>query len=115
MLTSGDTAIETRVPGRNAGADDFLVKPFAVSELIARIHAVLRRLNRPAHEMCFRRMVVNRVRSSAPSAAWATRLAASISPRRLLGSEELPKLRPLHRRLKRSRAPSTILDALGGK
>jgi DNA-binding response OmpR family regulator len=41
-LTARD-AIEDRVAGLNAGADDYLTKPFAMSELIARINALLRR------------------------------------------------------------------------
>lgn len=46
MLTArGEEA--DRVRGLNAGADDYLGKPFSYSELIARIHAVLRRI-RPA-------------------------------------------------------------------
>jgi DNA-binding response OmpR family regulator len=35
--------IEDRVSGLNAGADDYLVKPFAYSEFLARIHTLLRR------------------------------------------------------------------------
>ena len=35
--------IDDRVGGLNAGGDDYLVKPFAFSELLARIHALLRR------------------------------------------------------------------------
>jgi DNA-binding response OmpR family regulator len=35
--------VEDRVAGLNAGADDYLVKPFAMQELIARIRALLRR------------------------------------------------------------------------
>jgi DNA-binding response OmpR family regulator len=48
MLTARD-ALEDRVTGLNTGADDYLVKPFGFSELIARIHALLRRseLTRP--------------------------------------------------------------------
>lgn len=38
-----------RVRGLNAGADDYLAKPFSYKELVARIHAVLRRI-RPALE-----------------------------------------------------------------
>ncbi len=44
MLTARD-AIENRVEGLEVGADDYLVKPFAPSELVARIHAFLRRLD----------------------------------------------------------------------
>jgi DNA-binding response OmpR family regulator len=48
MLTARD-AVDDRVTGLNSGADDYLTKPFAFAELLARIHAVLRRsaLTRP--------------------------------------------------------------------
>lgn len=42
MLTARD-AIENRVEGLESGADDYLIKPFAPSELVARVHALLRR------------------------------------------------------------------------
>ncbi len=42
MLTARD-AVEQRVEGLNSGADDYLVKPFAPEELLARIRALLRR------------------------------------------------------------------------
>jgi two-component system, OmpR family, response regulator MprA len=42
MLTARD-AIEDRVEGLDAGADDYLVKPFALEELLARVRALLRR------------------------------------------------------------------------
>ena len=43
MLTARD-AIENRVEGLESGADDYLVKPFAPAELVARIHVMLRRI-----------------------------------------------------------------------
>lgn len=42
MLTARD-AVRDRVAGLDAGADDYLVKPFAFDELLARIRALLRR------------------------------------------------------------------------
>jgi DNA-binding response OmpR family regulator len=42
MLTARDTTSD-RVRGLGAGADDYLVKPFAMAELVARVRAVLRR------------------------------------------------------------------------
>jgi two-component system, OmpR family, copper resistance phosphate regulon response regulator CusR len=42
MLTARD-AVEDRVKGLDEGADDYLVKPFAFAELLARIRALLRR------------------------------------------------------------------------
>jgi two-component system response regulator MprA len=42
MLTARD-AIGDRVAGLDAGADDYLVKPFALEELLARLRALLRR------------------------------------------------------------------------
>jgi DNA-binding response OmpR family regulator len=45
MLTARG-AIEDRVTGLNVGADDYLTKPFAMAELVARVNALLRRRNR---------------------------------------------------------------------
>jgi len=42
MLTARD-AIENRVEGLQSGADDYLIKPFGPTELVARVHALLRR------------------------------------------------------------------------
>jgi two-component system OmpR family response regulator len=42
LLTAMD-GIDDRVEGLEAGADDYLVKPFAIAELMARIHALARR------------------------------------------------------------------------
>jgi len=42
MLTARDT-VENRVAGLEAGADDYLTKPFALEELVARLRALLRR------------------------------------------------------------------------
>jgi DNA-binding response OmpR family regulator len=42
MLTARDT-IQDRITGLDSGADDYLIKPFAVTELLARLRALLRR------------------------------------------------------------------------
>jgi two-component system OmpR family response regulator len=42
MLTARD-AVEDRIRGLNSGADDYLVKPFVLSELVARVRALIRR------------------------------------------------------------------------
>jgi len=46
MLTAKDD-LEDIVAGLNGGADDYLVKPFKMEELLARIRALLRRKDRP--------------------------------------------------------------------
>src|SRR5262249_23212511 len=43
LILTGLSAVEERVSGLNAGADDYLSKPFAFEELVARIRALLRR------------------------------------------------------------------------
>jgi two-component system, OmpR family, response regulator MprA len=47
LLTARD-AVADRVVGLDAGADDYLVKPFATEELVARVRALLRRGREPA-------------------------------------------------------------------
>ena len=51
MLTARD-AVDDRVAGLDAGADDYLVKPFALRELRARLRALLRRVDRGAGRRC---------------------------------------------------------------
>lgn len=43
LIATARDAVEDRIAGLNLGADDYIVKPFDVRELIARLHAVLRR------------------------------------------------------------------------
>ena len=50
MLTARD-AVDDRVSGLDAGADDYLTKPFAFRELVARIHALARRRPTPLPEV----------------------------------------------------------------
>jgi two-component system, OmpR family, response regulator MprA len=50
MLTARD-AIADRVQGLEVGADDYLVKPFAPEELVARVKALLRRSQEEQHEV----------------------------------------------------------------
>lgn len=44
LTAKGD--VESRIMGLNYGADDYLVKPFAFGELLARIHALIRRFHK---------------------------------------------------------------------
>ena len=68
LLLTAKSDIEDRVTGLDAGADDYLPKPFAASELLARVRAMLRRkdnyhndslnyqglvLDASAYEICF--------------------------------------------------------------
>ncbi len=51
MVMTGSSLVEERVEGLDAGADDYMAKPFAFAELAARIRAVLRRGSRPANAL----------------------------------------------------------------
>jgi len=58
MLTARD-AIDDRVDGLDAGADDYLVKPFALRELNARLRALLRRVEPDGPTLAFGDLVLD--------------------------------------------------------
>lgn len=65
MLTAKD-AIQDRVDGLDAGADDYLVKPFEIDELLARLRALSRRNFSPIREdvLCIENLTMNRTSQS---------------------------------------------------
>src|SRR3954470_3480969 len=47
LMLTAKGQVRDRVSGLDAGADDYLVKPFSTDELLARVRALLRRVQRP--------------------------------------------------------------------
>jgi two-component system response regulator MprA len=78
MLTARD-ALENRVEGLESGADDYLVKPFAPAELVARVHAMLRRIeNKPARQpVAFEELSLDRLPARPISRAHPDRIRAA--------------------------------------
>jgi len=75
MLTARD-AVADRVAGLDAGADDYLVKPFAPEELLARVRALLRRGETPRELLAFADVVFDVEERSARRAAEEIPLSA---------------------------------------
>lgn len=71
MLSARDE-IDDRVAGLAAGADDYVVKPFSVAELAARLHAMVR-----LHASAAQRPWSLRICRSSPPGAWPSVPAAS--------------------------------------
>ena len=69
ILTARD-GVEDRVAGLNAGADDYLTKPFNLDELLARVQAMLRRANLPAHANTSTAANTLRIDTDMPRAWW---------------------------------------------
>jgi DNA-binding response OmpR family regulator len=104
VLTARD-AVADRVLGLNGGADDYLVKPFAIEELVARVNAVLRR---PAEAFNLRLRVGNLEFDTAHREASVDGRAIQL-PRREVGLLEL-----LLRRAGRVVTRDALQDALYG-
>jgi len=51
LIITGNAQVDARVKGLDAGADDYLAKPFSFAELAARVRALLRRGSRPVQVM----------------------------------------------------------------
>ena len=76
ILTARD-AVADRVAGLNAGADDYLVKPFDLQELAARMHALARRAEGRAEPLLrYGDIVLNPATREATRAGTAVRLSA---------------------------------------
>ena len=77
MLTALD-AVEQRIAGLDAGADDYLTKPFDFGELLARLRAITRRKTETVPERIVNQVEELRERSTqneADHVAWGQRLA----------------------------------------
>ena len=81
IMVTGEADIEDRVAGLDAGADDYVVKPIALAELVARVRAQLR-----SRTMWSAAVVARDLRQRAQVASAVGRLAAEAPP------QELPEL-----------------------
>lgn len=59
IILSAKGKTEDRVNGLNYGSDDYLVKPFAMAELLARINAILKRRSKPENILCYEGICLN--------------------------------------------------------
>ena len=76
MLTARG-AVPERVAGLDAGADDYLVKPFALEELAARLHAIRRRRESPDHRLTLGDVVLDPLERR----VWVGEVEATLSRR----------------------------------
>jgi len=78
VIITARSSLDERLAGLDGGADDFLIKPFATAELVARIRAVLRRHARQASE----RWAIGDIEIEPRSyLAWLEGRALELSPR----------------------------------
>ena len=97
VLTARD-AVEDRVHGLDLGADDYLTKPFSVTEFEARVRALLRRTTLPAGavhvggltvELEAKRIKVNGTSSELTTREWALIELFMTRPGRVLSKEQI--------------------------
>ena len=78
LMLTGRNRLEDRVSGLDSGADDYLTKPFATAELLARVRSLLRRRDRPMPTLEAGDLVMDRA---------ARRVTVAGRPVRLTGKE----------------------------
>jgi DNA-binding response OmpR family regulator len=54
IFITAKASLDDRIKGLTSGAEDYLVKPFEIAELLARIHIVLRRYNKTENQLIFK-------------------------------------------------------------
>ena len=69
LVVTARDAVDDRVEGLDAGADDYLVKPFAIEELRARVRALLRRTGAGRRRVAVRRRAARSRRRAKRTAA----------------------------------------------
>lgn len=106
MLTARGR-VEDRVSGLDAGADDYLVKPFSTRELLARVRALLRRVERRGVEP-------ETLRLGDVEIDFTSQLARKAGQPLQLGTKELLMLRLLAREAGRVVTREQFLDAVWG-
>lgn len=77
LLLTAKSQLEDKVAGLDAGADDYLTKPFAMSELMARVRAMTRRLAQdtaPSNELSFGDLTLDRAAFELRSTGGSVRL-----------------------------------------
>lgn len=105
MILTARDSLEDRVRGLDAGADDYLLKPFALDELLARLRALLRR----AHGKSGDEIRLGRLRfNSVARQAWIDDAPLTLSQR------EIEVLEILLAHAGRVTAKETIADRLTG-
>jgi len=76
LMLTGKRDLADRVSGLDSGADDYLTKPFAIEELLARVRSLMRRRDRSLERLQAGDLVIDRASRSVTLAGTAVRLTA---------------------------------------